>query len=250
MKVILVSDRNDQRLALEQHFASRGTEVIHYVHPIKAMDNLDEIAPDVVLFNAPDFPRHWKPFLVFLRDLRGRDSAIFVLLTDGDFSVEEASKAERLEVNAILNADLTEERTMEQLGTVISRYHAFRDTRKATRFIPGSSDRIEFLFTNPYTLRLVRGRVNDISVTGLRFLPADPGELKNLETGTHLNSASLRLGEEIVAVEAQIVRVSNNVGVQFLKTPADVESKIADYLEERSKRDLEETVQREQVEAP
>ncbi|MFP4329758.1 MAG: PilZ domain-containing protein [Spirochaetaceae bacterium] len=245
MKVLLVSDRNDERLALEKHFASRGTEIIHYVHPIKAMDNLDEIAPEVVIFNASDFPRHWKPFLVFLRDIRGRESAVFVLLRDGEFPVEEASKAEHLEVNAILSANLWEERTMEQLGTIISRYHAFRETRQATRFIPGTSDKIEFLFTNPYTLRLVRGQVHDISITGLRFVPADPAELQNLESGAQLNSASLRLGEEIVAVQAQIVRVTNNVGVQFLKPTPEVEGTIANYLGSRSKRDLEVTVQKE-----
>lgn len=245
MKVLLVSDRNEQKQALQKHFATRGTEIIHYVHPIKAMDNLDEIDPDVVLFSAADFPRHWKPFLVFLRDLRGRDSAVFVLLKEGDFPVEEASKAEHLEVNAILGSDFTDEQVMERLGTIISRYHSFRETRGAKRFIPGTTDKIEFLFTNPYTLRFVRGSVSDISVSGLRFLPSDPEETKSLEAGTHLPSASLRLGREILAVEAHIVRVTNNVGVQFLRVSAELEQKIADYLHERSKRDLEETVRSE-----
>lgn len=246
MKVLLVSDRNEQKQALQKHFATRGTEIIHYVHPIKAMDNLDEIDPDVVLFSAADFPRHWKPFLVFLRDIRGRDSAVFVLLKEGDFPVEEASKAEHLEVNAILSSDFSDQQVMERLGTIVSRYHAFRETRGAKRFIPGSSDRVEFLFTNPYTLRLVRGSVSDISVSGLRFLPTDPEELKTLEAGAHLPSASLRLGEEILALEAQIVRVSNNVGVQFLHISSQAEERIANYLQQRSRRDLEETVKAEQ----
>ena len=245
MKILLVSDRNDQKQALEKHFATRGTEIIHYVHPIKAMDNLDEIEPDVVLFSAADFPRHWKPFLIFLRDIRGRDSGVFILLSEGEFPVEEVSKAEHLEVNAILDAELSDEQTMERLGTIVGRYHSFRETRGAKRFIPGSTDQIEFLFTNPYTLRLVRGSVSDISVSGLRFLPADSEELKSLEGGTHLRSASLKLGEQIVAVEAQIVRVSNNVGVQFLNLQPEIEGKIAAYLEERSKRDLERTVRSE-----
>lgn len=246
MKVLLVSDRNEQKQALQKHFATRGTEIIHYVHPIKAMDNLDEIDPDVVLFSAADFPRHWKPFLVFLRDLRGRDSAVFVLLKEGDFSVEEASKAEHLEVNAILGSDFSDEKVVERLGTIVSRYHAFRETRGAKRFIPGTTDKVEFLFTNPYTLRLVRGSVSDISVSGLRFLPSDQEELKTLEAGAHLPSASLRLGQEILALEAQIARVSNNVGVQFLHLTADAEQRITNYLQQRSRRDLEQTVKAEQ----
>jgi DNA-binding response OmpR family regulator len=245
MKVLLVSDRNEQRQALEKHFANRGTEIMHYVHPIKAMDNLDEIDPDVVLFSAADFPRHWKPFLVFLRDLRGRDSAVFVLLKEGDFPVEEASKAEHLEVNAILGSDFSDEQVMERLGTIISRYHSFHETRGAKRFIPGSTDNIEFLFANPYTLRLVRGSVSDISVSGLRFLPSDPEEVKTLESGTHLPITSLRLGKDILALEAHIVRVTNNVGVQFVRLSTEAEQKIAEYLHSRSQRDLEETVRTE-----
>lgn len=245
MKILLVSDSIEQKRAVQKHFASRGTEILHYVHPIKAMDNLDEIDPDVILFSAADFPRHWKPFLVFLRDLRGRDSAIFVLLKDRRFQVEEASKAEHLQVNAILDGDLDDEQTVERLGTIISRYHSFRDIRGAKRFIPGTTDKIEFLFTNPYTLRLVRGSVSDISLSGLRFLPSDPHELKSLEAGTHLPIASLRLGEDIFALEAEIVRVTNNVGVQFLRLPTSKEEQIASYLESRARRDLEQTVRSE-----
>ena len=65
MKILLVSERDELRDHIRRNFMPRGAEIIQYYNPIKAMDNLDEVDPEVVLFSAQDFPRHWKPFLCY-----------------------------------------------------------------------------------------------------------------------------------------------------------------------------------------
>jgi len=86
MKLLLVAANDELKRALSFHLRPIGVEVIQYVHPIKAMDNIEEIEPDVVLFSSSDFPRHWKPFLKLLRGNKARNESMFILLRGGDFS--------------------------------------------------------------------------------------------------------------------------------------------------------------------
>ncbi|MFP4483983.1 MAG: PilZ domain-containing protein [Spirochaetaceae bacterium] len=236
MKILLVSNRQSLGDLVHAHFRPHGSELIHYWNPIKAMDNLDEIAPDVVLFSARDFPRHWKPFVAFLRDQRSRDATVFILLDGQNLSEEEAEKAQHLQVNALVSEALDDNAELDRLKEVVSRYKKLDEGRTEHRYVPHGPDDIHFAFTHPTTFQIVTGTVVDVSSTGLRFVPENPHALGEIAQGRRLEDCSLQLGDEIVTVTCTVVRPGKELGLRFeARDPAVVET-IRLYIEGSSER--------------
>lgn len=67
MKTLLISESRDILTAYADFFKSMGYENLCYRWLLKAMDNLEEIQPDVVFINASDYPRHWKTIVQHIR---------------------------------------------------------------------------------------------------------------------------------------------------------------------------------------
>lgn len=230
MKFMLVSESTTLKPFLQKHFAAQQAEVIHYDNPIKAMDNLDEVDPSVVLFSATDFPRHWKPFLIFFRNTYGRHEAVFILLIGENFGPDEAAKAEHLVVNAVVDEDLSDQRAVERIRGIITHYRHDSDVRRAVRYLPSHADGVRFAFTNPYTFEIVGGTVVDISTRGLRIDPSDPRVLEMLDPDTIVTAASLRLGGDILGVKLKLVRATETVAFEYIDLPLETERSIADFI--------------------
>lgn len=240
MKLMLVSHSDALVPQLERSFAFQQADVIHYANPIKAMDNLGEIQPEVVLFAATDFPRHWKPFVVFLRTTFARHESIFILLINETFTEDEADKAEWLDVNAIVDADFTSRRAIERIRGIVTRYHQAIDIRRALRYLPSRADRIGCAFTNPYTFRLVTGRVLDISSGGIRLEPDDQQAQRHLDEHTIVTAASLRLGDDLRPIGLRVIRAAETIAFEFADMTVETEKALADYLTMLSRREYEE----------
>jgi hypothetical protein len=238
MKLMLVSESDTLKPFLERTFTFQQADVIHYDNPIKAMDNLGEIQPAVVLFSAADFPRHWKPFIIYLRNTFGRHETIFILLISDLFEPEEAHKAEYLEVNAVLDEDLTSKTTVERIRGIITRYHQNIDIRRSLRYIPSAQDHIRLVFTNPNTFSICSGTVIDISSGGLRFRPDDSTALEMLDDHTIITMASLRIGERIVPVTLKTIRITEAIAFEYVDLAVEVEERITHYLSDLADQEL------------
>lgn len=236
--MMLVSDSPALTPFLERTFSFQNADVIHYSNPIKAMDNLEEIQPEVVLFAATDYPRHWKPFVLFMRTTFARHESVFILMINDEFPAEEAAKAEHLEVNAVLDEDLTSQQTVERIRAVITRYHQNIDIRRSIRYIPSPHDRIRFAFVNPYTITVTLGRVIDISTGGLRFEPQRSAGLDQIDPHATISSASLRLGDRLYALRMKVIRVAETIAFEFVDLGIDSERELSDFLATRSAREL------------
>lgn len=230
MKILLVSESSSLRPYVSRIFSFQQTDVIHYANPIKAMDNLEEIEPEVVLFSAADFPRHWKPFVIFLRNIFHRHESIFILLIGETFETEEADKAEHLQVNAVISDDLASRYSIERIRGIITRYHQNTDIRRTVRYMPSAHDRIRMVFTNPHTFRVCSGTVSDISTGGMRFQPDDAVDLEHLDDHTVVPMASLRLGDRIYPVVLRVIRVQETIAFEFAELPVDTEQAITEYI--------------------
>lgn len=230
MKLMLVADEPALKPFLERNFSFQQADVIHYDNPIKAMDNVGEIQPAVVLFSASDFPRHWKPFAIFLRNTFSRHEAIFILLIGENFDPEDANKAEFLEVNAVLDEDLSSGQTLERIRGIITRYHQNSDIRRSVRFIPSPGDNVHLAFTNPYSFSICAGTVVDISTGGLRFRPDDPQISDNLDDHTVITMASVRLGDALLPVALRIIRITETIAFEYVDLSVEIEEQISSYL--------------------
>jgi hypothetical protein len=239
MKILLVAEREELGTHIRTHFQPHGSELIQYWNPIKAMDNIDEVAPDVVLFSARDFPRQWKTFVNFLRGSRSKHDTVFVLLKGDDLPYEEASKAQHLDVNGIVHENLEDRQELGRLRELVMRYKNIEETRKERRLIPGPNDRLAFAFTHPNTMQIITGSVEDISASGLRFMPTTPEAAHDIEVDQHLAMCSLRLGEELLQLACRVVRHRGSVSVTFDGVDSEKKAQIADYIERRSERELQ-----------
>ncbi len=239
MKIMLIIDKDETYQILEQHLHPRGFEFITYMNPLKAMDNIDEVSPDIVLFSAEDFPRHWKPFVNLLRRDRGKDACVMILLVGEFFPFEEAAKALYLQINGIIGEDLRDKRKMMHIESLLSRYKMIRDSRKGQRYIPDNYDEIEFIFSHPESLKLITGLIDDVSTEGVGFKPDSPHLVADLDEDDEIPSCSLRINDEIMSVSCRVVRNSKNLALAFLQMPEEEKIKLQEYIENRPARELE-----------
>lgn len=233
MNVMLVAASDEVKPFVERIFTFHHVDVIYYNNPIKAMDNLDEIQPDVIIFMSGDFPRHWKPFITYLRNTFNRHETIFILLVNQTFDTDEANKAEHLQVNAILDDDLTNTETVERIRGIVTRYHQSVDIRKTTRHLPATTEHIRCIFTSPYTFTICTGTVLDISAGGIRIKPEDAAVGETLDTHAIITVASLRLGDTILAVQLRVIRIAEAIAFEFVNLTVEIERTIADYIAAR-----------------
>lgn len=238
MKLLLVASDEELKRKLAFHLRPIGVELIHYSNPIKAMDNLEEIEPEVVVFSSSDFPRHWKPFLKLLRKDKARTESIFILLRGDDFSVTEAAKAVHLEVNGIIQESDGPDRVFARLEEILNRYSLVKDGRRSKRILPSEYDDLEFILTHPASYQVVTGELTDISLTGARFMPEEPELTADIDRGTEIPTCSLQIGEKVISVKCRVVRNNVYLGLQFLAMGDKGLGLLKGYLDRRVERAL------------
>lgn len=67
MKALLVLDDKDKLSLLKTKLSKAGFDTICYQWLMKALDNIEEIAPHLVIISAEDYPRHWKVFIQHIK---------------------------------------------------------------------------------------------------------------------------------------------------------------------------------------
>ena len=206
MKLLLITAKEETRDRIYSHFSRLGYDIIIYDNPLKAMDNLAEISPDAVLFNAEDFPRHWKPFLQVLRQLFNRETSVFIILKGESFDDEEALKAGSLSVSGVISEDFNSPDEITQLENILSRYLVHDDPRGPRRFSTDMYKNIEFLFNHPENFKLITGSVSDVSFDGLRINPDHPQHTSNIKEGSNIPACSIRFGDYVCSVGVRVVR--------------------------------------------
>lgn len=229
MKTVLVIEDQETQQRITHHLSPLGFDFIHYLNPVKALDNIDEINPDLVIFSAEDFPRHWKPFIRLLRAKHGKEEAVFILMSGESFSSEEASKAAVLEVNGIIKTGLSED-DIQHLQDIFARYNVLSETRTDRRY-PGSwVEGMDFAFTHPRTYAMVTGKITDISLGGLNFLPDMPQTTSDIMEGQELHGCSLSLEEDVFSVDVKVIRNNRQIALQFLSLEDECHTALMEHL--------------------
>ncbi len=240
MKLLLVAA--DERCCglLSFHLRPLGFTVEHLADPVQAIERLDEIDPQAVLFHAGDYPRHWKTALKVAREQRSREELIFVVVAPREMGLEEAAKAAYLGANGIIDTDLGNKQVLYQLEELIRRYKPVADKRSVTRVVPDPQRAPILAFSHPRRFSLVVGRVREISVNGASFVPETAVSIEGLDRGTELPRCGLKLGRGIITLNARVTRNREELGLQFLSFDGDGKSGLLAWIEERSARQLKE----------
>lgn len=242
MKVLIIAQKKQLKDLLEQHLTPIGFEIEQITDPFEAIQRFEELQSELIIFNAAEFPRHWKPLLKLLREEKSKEESVFIILRGEDFPFEEAAKASYLGVNGIIKNDLTDKKEMRHLTELFKRYRSIKDQRKFHRLIPLESDRLQLLFTNPQTMAIATGKLAEISIQGASFLPTSPAMIKGLKRGEELALCSLRIGRDIISLNCRVTRSKNELGLQFKSFATGGHHKLFNFIQKHSERSLKKAV--------
>jgi hypothetical protein len=238
MKMILVAASGQHIAALAYHLKPLGFTLEHFTDPMPVIERLEEIDPQAIIFNAGDFPRHWKTLLQCARETKPRDDLIFLLIASKGFEMEDAAKAAHLGANGILQENFVDKQELYRMEEIIRRYRSVQDKRNFTRLVPQQPDELGFAFTHPRRLAFVNGRVREISIQGSSFLPARASAVADLAVGTEIKGCSLKVADAIISVTCKVTRNREELGFQFLSFGEGGHHALLKYIQSRAERAL------------
>lgn len=96
MKALVISDRQEIINFVTPLLKAKGFDIIHYKWIIKAIDNIEEIQPDIIVLSANEYPRHWKTLAGFVQSGIGGNSVKMYLYDTEKISKEDEAKAQGL----------------------------------------------------------------------------------------------------------------------------------------------------------
>lgn len=102
MKALLVVEDKQVLNELKQILNEQGFDTICYQWIIKALDNVEEISPHIVIISAKDYPRHWKTLVQYIQsNLIETEPAI--ILISNELSKDESDKVAFLKIKTLIN---------------------------------------------------------------------------------------------------------------------------------------------------
>lgn len=232
MKILVIAEKEKTIAIIKKHLSPLGFDTIIYSNPVKAMDNISEIKPDLVLFSAEDYPRHWKIFLTVLRNTFSHEKCIFIILKTDFFSAEDAWKASYLGVNGLIDENLDEYLFMEHIKRIITRYLLPKESKQFKRyFIYSNDEKIDFIFNHPETMELILGQVVEISAYGTSVIISS--ELSSeLKAKQDIGQCSIKIGDNIITVNATVY--SSDLYTVFIFDEIDDKDFINSYFENKN----------------
>lgn len=237
MKTVVVIENSETQEKIKTHLTPMGFDFIFYQNPVKAVDNFEEIEPDLVIFSGEDFPRHWKTYLNILRMKKSKEDGVFILLVGETFPEEEANKAAALELNGIISTELSEN-DIQKLQDILARYNLLPEIRGDRRYPASWMKELDFAFTHPYNYNLISGDITDISLGGFSFLPDLPQSTADILEGEEISDCSFSIDEELHTIDVKVVRNSRVIAMKFLKIPDSTHQHLKEYLNQKRYSDV------------
>lgn len=102
MKALIIADNETVVKKIQDALENNGCDTIVYRWLLKALDNVIEIAPDVTVISAFDYPRHWKILVQFENAILEKKPVI-ILFRPEDISKEEIEKEIALGVKGYIS---------------------------------------------------------------------------------------------------------------------------------------------------
>ena len=104
MKAIIICDDEELIGKVDSALASLSYDTIIYRWLLKALDNIEEIRPDIVIVSASDYPRHWKTLTQFIKSGIAGKIPDVILYVPKSFSETENMKAQKLGIKGIFDS--------------------------------------------------------------------------------------------------------------------------------------------------
>jgi DNA-binding NarL/FixJ family response regulator len=196
MKVLIVADDKiviDKISVIVQEY---NYDIILYRWLLKALDNIEEVLPDIVIINAAEYPRHWKTLAQYCRSGIALPEPQILIAVNKHFSDAEYVKARELNVQTFsLSGSDTTQISLSQLLKILT-----------TKF---------FIFTDPTSDTFVTGKI--ISHTGAFLLCSIDikDQIKNLKDGMLIKQCTFRENSKIFSMAAVVIENKTNLKLKL-----------------------------------
>ena len=207
MKALLVAEDDNTINAILPALRETGAEPIVYRWLLKALDNVEEIAPDVVILSTAEYPRHWKTFVQFTKSGIGGVIPKVILYNARAMDNAEKEKARSLGVFGMFGS-------LDAAG--IEELKNYLNGKSGPSYgVMFGGAKIEFVFTNPKSDCLVTGSVRKYSNGRIEFESDIPALVKNIGAGDTIERATF--GEN---------KIYKHVGAKVLSNGKTLELKL------------------------
>ena len=98
MKALIISEDEKVYTTLDDILKNADYDTIIYKWLLKALDNIEEIRPDLIVVSSSEYPRHWKTLVQFVKSGIGGDDVEIYLYEPTPVSEEDEEKARVLGV--------------------------------------------------------------------------------------------------------------------------------------------------------
>ena len=123
MKALVISDRPEIIDFVTPLLKEKSFDLIHYRWIIKALDNIEEIQPDVIVLSAGEYPRHWKTLAGFVQSGIGGNDVKLYLYETTPLSEEDLKKSKELGVYSFTEAFASCENVEDSFTDVDAAYN-------------------------------------------------------------------------------------------------------------------------------
>src|SRR5574344_1373604 len=208
MKALLIADDEKIISKASSVLGACGYDCIIYRWLLKALDNVEEIAPQLVIISTQDYPRHWKTFVQYISGLSEMIAPKVILYIDKDFSQDEQRKAQALGINGIFPAECSD----SDFKSVIQRISIASVGQKA------ENEKLEtlFIFTNPLTDVYCTGTVLSYHDAVLQFKLDNKKDIDQLKKDMIVSPCSLKYEGHIKGVVAIILALPSEDNLNTL----------------------------------
>ncbi|OJF77759.1 MAG: hypothetical protein BKP49_01935 [Treponema sp. CETP13] len=228
MKALIVSEKNTLVTQYHDVFKENGYEIITYNWVLKALDNLEEIDPDIILINISDYPRQWKVLVQYIHTVFGDKSPTVFIASDQTISEKIKKEADVLgckefskkEINVqstiqddnnvetsklILNTDI-----IEQKETNITEAKIEQNDIKQEKSSILQEPLNEIKFQHPKTKELISGKIKNYNDPMFLFIPDFKSTLKLLRFGMRINNAHFCFDEKTLDINIQVQGINED----------------------------------------
>lgn len=197
-------------------YKSIGVETMHYKNPLKAIDNLTEIEPDILFFKKQDYPRLWKIVLSGLRELFDDKKTIFIL--EGELDKKETKAFNYLKGSLILDA------RSDAVSLVKAKIQERFKPELASEIYYPDGNEICLGFVKPDDYSFITGQITMMSSKKFIFVSENDEDITSIVQDTIINEASISRGDEVVSVNFRIININKKLTCELLDDSTEYNS--------------------------
>jgi len=202
MKILIISDDSAFINTIDSYFQKRGHSSIIYKWLIKAMDNLEEIKPEVIIVSADEYPRHWKSLVQFMESgIAGKEHKIYLYKKD-KIEGEEELKIQKLNIAKVFD-------NLDSITLNTTFAECFPKTQQAENIEnkeTTSETENSLIITNPGTHNFVYGKYSFINEKAIKFSTNDEFYLPKINE--YIEKLSYRFNNKLYSTSGKILNVA------------------------------------------